>query len=51
MDFIERYFHISPDGGSGATEVTYLAAVLLFAAALVFRRRLLRLLRRGPRVL
>jgi hypothetical protein len=30
MDFIERLFHISPDGGNGMTEL--LLAVLLAAA-------------------
>jgi hypothetical protein len=36
MDFIERLFHISPDGGSGSTEFLVLfvvvVAVLLVAA-------------------
>ena len=27
MDFIERWFHVSPDNGSGATEVMYVVAV------------------------
>jgi hypothetical protein len=33
MDFIERLFGISPDGGSGATEILWLLA---FAAAALF---------------
>ena len=36
MDFFERFLHISPDGGSGATEAIYIAAVLI-ALALVRR--------------
>ena len=43
MDFIERIFGISPDGGDGSTEAAYLGAVLLalilVAGALYFRRR------------
>lgn len=38
MNFIERLLGISPDGGSGATEVVYLATFLLAAALLVWRR-------------
>ena len=39
MDWIERIFHISPDGGSGLTEalVGALGAALL-GSALFFRR-------------
>lgn len=32
MDFIERWFGISPDGGSGLTEVSF---VFLFALVIV----------------
>lgn len=43
MDFIERIFHISPDGGSGATEVLILMAlVFLVAFAAIARWRLRR---------
>ncbi len=38
MNVIERIFGISPDGGSGATEVVYLATFLLAAALLAWRR-------------
>jgi hypothetical protein len=41
MDFIERWFGISPDGGSGLTEVSYIL-LLGVLIALVFRRRILR---------
>ena len=33
MDFIERVFHISPDGGSGATEWLFLLAVAVIVLA------------------
>ncbi len=29
MDFIERLFHISPDAGSGTTELAYLIALII----------------------
>jgi hypothetical protein len=47
MDFLERYLHITPDGGSGATEAIYIAVVVLMALALVLRRELTCLVRRG----
>jgi hypothetical protein len=34
MDWIERIFHISPDGGSGTTEVLLLFGAL-FAIAII----------------
>jgi hypothetical protein len=39
MDFIERIFGISPDGGSGALEMSLFAAPILVLAYLVLRRR------------
>jgi len=44
MDFIERWFGISPDGGNGALEAVYVVAFAGGIALLVFRRRLFRLL-------
>ena len=38
MDFIERIFGLSPDGGSGATELMYFAACLLIVALVAGRR-------------
>lgn len=32
MDFIERLFAVSPDGGSGATELLYIAIPLVVVA-------------------
>jgi len=31
MDFIERWFHMFPDNGSGATEVLYFVATAALA--------------------
>jgi len=33
VDWIERLFHVSPDGGSGATELLYLTAAAIGIAA------------------
>jgi hypothetical protein len=42
MDFIERWFGISPDGGNGSTEALYVLAALAILA-LVFQKRLVQL--------
>ena len=42
MDFIEQWFHVSPDGGNGMLEVLYLVVLGLgvtLAARRVRRRR------------
>lgn len=36
MDFIERLFHVSPDGGSGATEATFVIALAVIAGGVAF---------------
>ena len=46
MDFIERIFHISPDGGSGATEALYIGVVVVIALGIACRRKLTGLIRR-----
>jgi hypothetical protein len=38
MDFIERLFGVSPDGGDGSTELIYLAAIVIIVAALAYAR-------------
>jgi hypothetical protein len=38
MDFIERWFGFSPDGGDGSTELLYMV-VIAFVLAVVFGRR------------
>jgi len=40
MDFIEQWFHVSPDNGSGATEVIYVIAGVALVIMLFARRRL-----------
>ena len=40
MDFIERWFHVSPDGGNGSLEVLYIVAILAVIAMVLFRRHL-----------
>ena len=40
MDFIEHWFGISPDGGSGTTELQiFLVAVIVISLLLYLRRR------------
>jgi hypothetical protein len=37
MDFIERIFGISPDGGDGTTEMIWIAVLVLIAAIATWR--------------
>jgi hypothetical protein len=46
MDFIERWFGISPDGGDGSTEFLYIVAIAAVLAVLVGRRPIVTYLRR-----
>jgi hypothetical protein len=39
MDFIERLFGISPDGGDGSIEVLIIGIVVLLAVAAAWRLR------------
>lgn len=39
MDFIERAFGVSPDGGSGSLELALMLALVLAMIGLVFYRR------------
>jgi hypothetical protein len=39
MDFIERMFGVSPDGGNGSTEAIILLAITAILAVAVARRR------------
>lgn len=45
MDFIERWFGISPDGGDGSTEALYFIAALAIAGFLLVRWKM----RKGKR--
>jgi hypothetical protein len=48
MDFIERIFHVAPDGGSGLLEMAILLVVLVAPfAVVVFRKHGARLLSFG----
>jgi hypothetical protein len=40
MDFIERWFGVSPDGGDGSLEVLWIAGIAVAFVAVVFRRRI-----------
>ena len=42
MDFIERLFGVSPDGGDGSTELIYLVAIAITVAALVYAKHRVR---------
>ncbi len=37
MDFIERWFGVSPDGGDGTTELMYLTALVVVLVAVLYR--------------
>lgn len=40
MDFIERFFGLSPDNGDGSTEILWLVVLaIVIAAAMYWRRR------------
>jgi hypothetical protein len=41
MDFIEKWFGLSPDGGDGSLEVLWMAAIIA-AAGLILRTVLVR---------
>jgi hypothetical protein len=47
MDFIERIFGISPDGGSGATEAMIMVTVIAMGSLIYFRRQQQRRSRRS----
>ena len=45
MDFIERLFGISPDGGDGSTEALYIFALIAILALVIagpLRKRMIR---------
>jgi len=41
MDFIEQWFHVSPDNGSGATELVYIIVIAAAVVLLWSRRRII----------
>jgi len=40
MDFIERWFGVSPDGGDGTLEAFLIGAIAFAVCAVMFRRRI-----------
>ena len=40
MDFFERWFGVSPDGGDGSLEVLWIVVIAVAVVAVVFRRRI-----------
>ena len=38
MDWIERFLHVSPDGGNGMTELLYLVAAVVIVVVIVTAR-------------
>ena len=48
MNFIERIFGISPDGGDGSTELMYFIVFVLIVVAFFCRRLISRKARRMP---
>jgi hypothetical protein len=38
LDFLERLFHVSPDGGSGSLELMYIVAAVAAGVAFSLRR-------------
>jgi hypothetical protein len=45
MDFFERWFNISPDGGDGSAEVLWIVGIACAVVGIIMRRRLLNLIR------
>lgn len=46
MDFIEKLFGISPDGGDGSTEAMYIVALVAIVLLLTYRPLMRKLARR-----
>jgi len=46
MDFIERWFGLSPDGGDGSMEAMLLGAVVVVLALILGRRHIRAMLRK-----
>jgi len=45
MDFIERFFNVSPDGTSGAAEILCVMAISAIGLVISCRHRIARLIR------
>lgn len=46
MQFFERYLNLSPDGGSGFTELSYATTIILLTCIVVCRSLIVQHLRR-----
>ena len=44
MDFIERWFGVSPDGGDGSLELLYIVTVVAVVVMFLFRKQLYNLM-------
>ena len=40
MDFIEKFFGVSPDGGDGSTELMYIAITVVVVAVVFWRLKI-----------
>jgi hypothetical protein len=40
MDFFEKWFGVSPDGGDGSLEVLWIVVIVVAVVAFAFRRRI-----------
>ena len=40
MDFIERWFGVSPDSGDGSLELLWVVGIVLSLVAIAFRRQI-----------
>jgi hypothetical protein len=50
MDFIERWFGVSPEGGDGSTELMYLVVFVVVVVVLLYRPVRRRFLAKGALV-
>lgn len=41
MDFIEKWFGVSPDGGDGSLEALWIGAIVVVVLSIAFRRRII----------
>ena len=47
MDFIEKVFHIAPDGGDGMTELAFLLVIFAVIGCVAWRRHIKQRAARG----
>ena len=49
MDFIERYFGVSPDGGDGSLEILFAVLLLMIFVAVWMHMPIIRKIKDAPR--